>query len=854
MHKLLPAAALLLTLAAATPASAAVRAPDLRAVKVQAAGFAHLGGPLPVRVTVAVGAGRGRATNVRVYLSKDRRRSKDDARLSAAGRVGAPQRRRRSETAEIRATLPAAMEAGPRFVVACVDDPGRLREPSERNNCRAAGAAVTIAAAADPARTSQALIEADRASGKLSAERALTYRVFAVTGDPRLPARYAGDATPEEDHGVFREIADAWPGLSKAARRALAPNLVPPSVRTAAGTSSTRASAAQDEEEDAGTCVRLGADVTWKSVTAAGGKVRIHWDPERPQDGAHAAEYAAAMTTAYARFKQIMGVEPISDAKGGCYHGEDGALDIYFDDGIRGADAYTIPAHMTSKVTPVCDGYASFIVSRPQSVSFTMPFVLAHELFHAFQNVFPEKAGCRDGLWLAEASANWGAHAVFPADDSEHFFKRLMEAPGTPLDERDYHAWPFFLWMEKTFGERSIRTTYQGLKSSPSMVAVDRAIGGFRKGYLDFARAAWNQAPMPVFSDWDRFAPVPLGPTYRPLEPVHLLLAGMKKRTANVPVDARERGREYHPFTITDEKLREVVFRNPRAGDADFRAGAIVTLQSGAVRFDDWSEKKTVRYCRDAPGQDIASLVVVYANASLAADRRITDNPELGLRDQCEGLPWHFKVLSASLKTHAIGGKTASGDHLCASLGALPIEGQTTFTAATSDPEFSLENDVSLKSGGALAGEITVLAPARFEYDTKGCEGIDTGDPITTCARAFGRNAGGNGAWEIGFSFDAPSKDAENATLTWALSSPSVGFVDATDEVCNVQEIWHGLSPGRNEQQVPLAKLAGTEPVTLTFTGDSQFGEDQYGKPATLAYDWTYSMVVQRVDETGAPL
>jgi len=253
-------------------------------------------------------------------------------------------------------------------------------------------------------------------------------------------------------------------------------------------------------------------------------------------------------------------------------------------------------------------------------------------------------------------------------------------------------------------------------------------------------------------------------------------------------------------------------------------------------------------------------MVIVYADSALGSwlkdtDHRVKATPELGLKDQCEGLPWHFKVLSASLKTHAIGGKTASADdHLCASLGALPIEGQTTFSASTAEPEFSLENDVSQKSGGALNGEITVFAPARFEYDLKGCQGIDTGDPITTCAKAFGRNAGGNGAWQIGFSLDAASKDAENATLTWALDSPAVGFVDADDAVCNVQEIWHGLTPGKNEQQVPLAKLAGTEPVTLTFTGDSQFAEDQGGRPATLAYDWTYSMVIQRVDETGAPL
>ncbi len=42
--------------------------------------------------------------------------------------------------------------------------------------------------------------------------------------------------------------------------------------------------------------------------------------------------------------------------------------------------------------------------------------------------------------------------------------------------------------------------------------------------------------------------------------------------------------------------------------------------------------------------------------------------------------------------------------------------------------------------------------------------------------------------------------------------------------------------------------------MTLSFTGDSTWTEDQAGKPATLSYDWTYAMVIQRVDEEGRPL
>ena len=39
---------------------------------------------------------------------------------------------------------------------------------------------------------------------------------------------------------------------------------------------------------------------------------------------------------------------------------------------------------------------------------------------------------------------------------------------------RDYHTWPFMLWMEKTLGEGTIRTTYQGFEQARSVPAIDK--------------------------------------------------------------------------------------------------------------------------------------------------------------------------------------------------------------------------------------------------------------------------------------------------------------------------------------------------------------------------------------------
>ncbi|HTE61229.1 MAG TPA: hypothetical protein VK631_12830 [Solirubrobacteraceae bacterium] len=825
------AIATFLALLTLTASAQAARAPDVRAVGVIAPSFAHSGGELSVRLT-ATAARRGvRPTRVRVYLSADRRRSKDDVRAGTS-RLAAMKRGKR-RTATVAAKVPASAAAGARYVIGCADDPGRIRERSERNNCRAAKGPVTIAAQADASKTSAALIEADRAAGKLSAEQALLYRSYAVLGDARLPARYRGDATAEEDDGALRELANAWPDLSKSTQRAL-------SARGARGKAKARAS----QEDERGPCLTEMFIVSrkWKGIRTAGGKVRLHWPEDELERGKDAVQLAQDVAHAYALFKGVMGREPLSDGKSPCPHGEDGALDIYLMDVVSAA-GLTIPADLRQWTSDFeCNGFPSFIVAD-WSTSFTMRFTLAHELFHAFQNAFPYKGRCTDYTGFDEASANWAAHAAFPEDDSEHFFDFMMgSATGDSVDDRGYHGWPFVLWMAKTFGERSIRTAYEQFRSKLRAPGIDTAIGGFRSHLLDFVKHGWNQDPFATFKQWDRFEN-PAMKHFVPIPETHLFLAGQASRTGYVPASLYGRARDYNRYRITDEKVRELAFRNPLAGNPDFRVGALLTFADGSTRFDDWSGKDRVAFCRDNPAENVVSLVVMYGS-SRVDDGRIEGTPELGMRDRCDGFPWHFKILNATLETRSDGGMTASGEHEC---DGFPIHGETVFNAATADDDFSLDHDVKAGFGGALGGSIATQGDAMYAYTLSGCEG----DPLVPCSKAFERGAG---KWQIGFTLDAPSPKADAATLSWLVADPGIGFVDYDDSVCNVQDIWHPLAREKTQQQVPLSWFAGTTPFILEFKGDDQFGEDQWGRPATLHYDWTYRMTIQRTDEHGDPL
>ncbi len=848
----LAAALLLLALLLAVPAAAGAKAaPDLRAVRATAPTSAHAGGPLPVRLVVASTTRLRRATGVRVYLSKDRRRSKDDLRLPGSARLRAMRAGR--ATVSVTAHVPAG-RTGTLRVLACADDPGRVRERRETNNCVAARAAVVITAKADPSRSSAALIAADRAAGRISVEKALLYRVYAVFGDERLPSRYAGDAGAAPDDLVLRDVADHWRGLSSRTRRSLMPFLRPPAARGSWFSRLSGPSARAAEPGDAyDPCTsQQFSDPGWKNVAAAGGKVRIWWWKDNAGDQALASTLATTVNAAWPVYRKLMIRTPLSDAKEKlCYHGPDGALDIYLVDSIPRATGLTIPSWLTRWADAECNASPAFIVMKNTSGTFTRPFTIAHELFHAFQFAFTHKGGCSSDGWFDEGSANWAANTILPQDDGEHFFTRALDDPRSPIDGMDYASWPFMLWMEKTLGAQTIRKTYEQFEKQPGMLAVDAAIGGLRQHALDFARHAWNQKPLdPSFVAWDHFPVTPKVDDHEIVQ-THLYLAGEHERTANVPVDIGAHARDYRSFTITDDKLRQVTFRNPLAADPDARIGAILTLRSGATRFEDWSGKDTVRLCRDQPEQDVADLVIVYAASDPRPEggKRMTGNPELGLKDECEGLPWRYKILSLSFTSHADGTKSPGADTYCGLVAGRAIHGITDFQGGTSTPEFDPDNQIKLGYGGALTGDIGLRAPATFAYTLSGCD-----DEKQFCTTAFDRPVLGDGNWSFGFSMEAESRTAKDATLSWVLSDPSVGFVDYDPTVCNVEEIWKGLANEDKQQTVPLATLEDTKPFTLRFQGDKAWPGDQAGHAAVITYDWTYEVRLQRVDEQGRPL
>lgn len=868
----------LAVLVAAGPAAAKPAAKgQLRPTAVRTAAVAQPGGPLTVRLVASASGRLTKSGGVAVYLSKDGRRSADDVRLLST--VKTPKL-----VAKGKVTLSATVKLGPAQplgavrVIACVNESAKGGSKQPAKDCRAAKAPVNVVAAVDAAATPHGLIAADLAAGRIKPDQALAYRVFALFSDDRLPAKYAGGQSAGGDDDVMRELASAWGTLPAATRKQVGKYFLPTPLRDAtaaelkAGGAKPRrgtkgagkgrkqaaarlqdAPAEGDPEVDPSVCdTEYFKPKSWKTTSAAGGKILIHSQVDRPEDGKNAAAMAADLGAAYAKYRALLGRDPLPDSDVDCYHGPDGAIDVYIDR-VIGKSAITVPSTQATGNQADCEGYPGFIVTNPTDGTFSMRFILAHELFHVFQMSYSYQGSCQEYSWFDEGSANWAAHTVFPTDDGEHLWDSYLSFPKFDIAS-DYNSWLFALWMERTLGAGTIRKTLERFESTADAVhAVDGAIGTWRKTFLDFAKHGWNQAPFASFQEWDRLPNQP-----ELAAEAHLFLAGQKTRTAysEFSIDARERA--YSRYSVTDEKIREITFKNDLAGEPDARIGALLTLRSGETRWEDWSGRESVKLCRDEASQDVTEIVLVYANSKLVAPFEsggyITGRPELALRDTCENLPWHFKILSAKLTTHLDGKRAAGTATACPSKG-FATRDQVDFTATAGPQPFDPKKNVIEKRSysGELDARFQAKAPgAKWEHVLTGCS-----RPYGPGAPAFcqtTRTEHATGDWTLGFSLEATSRKAASASLTWYVGPIIGGYFDATDEVCNVFTIDQIIQDDSLTQStVPMATLEGTKPFTLTHSGKASWDRDGVGKPVTLSYSWDYEITLQRVEADGSP-
>jgi hypothetical protein len=579
----------------------------------------------------------------------------------------------------------------------------------------------------------------------------------------------------------------------------------------------------------------------FSSMPAGAGAVVLYDHEERGQRRAAKRIARAIRTKIFPRFERLLQRRPPSDAHVRCFNGPDGRLDVYLTEptSIPGLDP---PEGTVAFVHPYTSATCAprrpvFAAVRP-SVG---RFVLAHELFHAFQAAYDTADRCSEYSEWEEATATWAGDWVYPRDDTEHGHRAAIEKPEWPISFWGYGAWVFPRYLSEKFGAKTIRRIEEAKERYAVDAHVDRAIPGrLRERFPEFALYAWNQAPLPrvkglgpSFRAWDRITAKPKA------QLTTLALGGQRVATAPLPADRlRPLARAYRRIVVGDEKIRHLVFENPDASIANFHVRAMVRRADGSWTAENWDGKGRVEFCRDDPAQDVREIVLVYANSATNRYSRVAATPRLVAEDSC-ALRYRVLAASVSLSTTA-----SAPDTLCGTqAGAKQLDG------SGGEQPLDARNELQLR-GGSVSGGVSVRVPAMWHaHHLDGCS-VVVGEGLRRCSVDVpDRRPDGDGTWPISFSVDG-RWDQPAWQVKWGFDRAEVGFVDVGEDECNVY-IWGTWRGDENVQQVPRATFLSGDPVTLTFSGSGRPTFIGERLDATIDHTWTYSMTIQRVPSGG---
>jgi hypothetical protein len=472
------------------------------------------------------------------------------------------------------------------------------------------------------------------ASGEITAEQGLTYKVFAAFGDPRLPSQYVGvpDGLAE---APLDQVQAQWDQLSDGAKATLGPFLVPPMQEgsywqqqiegtAASETASPKLASPRADNPNSPWCVG-NADIVfqdWHFVEAdsgqAAGKVRI-WYQDRyaATDAALAATLMDAMEAKiWPKLTALMQREPLPDGGSteSCGGGSD-ALDIAL---VDAGTATTKPTGLSSESTPTNMVFPRTLPTGPLGWAGFPPY-LAHEFMHVLQYTFSLSSGnlsSGENLWLKEGTAQWvqdyvsdGQYGVGLApDQTEHkALQFFFPVPEKSLDysgnHHDYAAYVFWLWAVRKGNDPTlIRQVWNAVASKKSLDAAKGLFAsGWPQAWKDFTKANWNKDPIGDYQDWDD---------------IHdqAKLAGeetLGNATSSQTVFVDPVAAKYLKFE-PDTGVNSLTYRNVAPLSPEAGVQAIITYTDDTKATEDWSQIAQ----QDVPFCNIKELILVFSNAS----------------------------------------------------------------------------------------------------------------------------------------------------------------------------------------------------------------------------------------------
>lgn len=493
-----------------------------------------------------------------------------------------------------------------------------------------------------PPTTLDAAIAAARAAGEIDAEAALVQRVFALSGDPRLDARWraAAQASDEFDdvdgNAVIADLRQAWSGLSPSTRQLLAPFMLRPSEASdwaAARGTGTRMQAAAVRPA----CT---ANTTWASVVGSVAKVRVWYDKTRSADLTQARAIVAALDTKiWPTLVTTLGFKaPLSDLALAC-DGGDSRLDIYVM-ATLGARGATYPE---STATTATRQSSTFIAVRSGQSGTALQYTVTHQFMHAVMWSYLMAADQLSYGWMRNALANWAVEAVYPgnptllADASCHMNSNFLpivdrsagSCTASTTRTRDYGAYLLYQYIGRTTGNLTVRNLLVATATQTTALGAIEATyaGGLRALWPRYAKALWNRLPVTnpgrsSFFNWDGLTTAAV---LAPDHPTSLIanLGGVAEASTSLSRAVSNTATRYYRFTFSDVATRSLMFRNTFY--PLYKAGKKVSVQAmwrtdaGTWVEENWSSKEWIGLCRDVKAQRVAELVVIVASGEVGS-------------------------------------------------------------------------------------------------------------------------------------------------------------------------------------------------------------------------------------------
>ncbi|MFH2104874.1 MAG: hypothetical protein ABII72_01420, partial [Parcubacteria group bacterium] len=423
---------------------------------------------------------------------------------------------------------------------------------------------------------------------------------------------------------------------------------------------------------------------------------------------------AAEEDNIYSEFKKVMNREPLSDnGRGG-----DNKIDIYIIPGIKFAGLAECDGGSSS--TP-CSGFVTINADGVASKG-----LIAHEIFHIFQNSF--KHHDHNDTWWVEATATWAQDYIYPMENSEQpALNAFLPLPERSLDARydkknylfHYGAYifPFYLTQPGHYESDIIGKIWKGCEKKGCVEAVnDIAKGGyFKKEWKEFT--LWNVNRKPAYFYKDKSGYFPEGsPT-----------SVESKYTQNNEMDIKGEKVEYInleevgslsalPFYLStgfiydqneDKKIRRVTIKNLKNYTSKSDKAGIKTIiyptegagggvfHSGKGYIEDWTDRDSRSFCLDNPKERFYHMYLIFSNGEI-------NNKISPTKIKIESKPYCYTI-----------------DQIDSPQTSIDIAGMNPAIATTP----SVNSNVIIDSGGNPTGKVD--EDAKYSYLTKWRASID---------------------------------------------------------------------------------------------------------------------------------